>query len=328
MVASSLGERRIIDIILESLDVMPSMPVSFGDDVSAVEIDDERLAILKTDMLVGETDVPSGMSYRQAARKSVVMNISDMAAKGVKPIAILSSIGLPRGMGEEDVREIGLGLNDGAREYGAYIIGGDTNEAPDLVISCSVLGFCRREEFIGRDGARPGDILAVTGLFGKTSSGLKILMENLKAPDDIRDVLVKSVLLPEARLAEGLALASSGAATSSIDSSDGLAWSLYELSRMSGVGFIIDYVPVAPEAIRFAEANSLDPEELALYGGEEYELIVTIKPDLWDAAERAVGEAGSSLIRIGRVISERKILLRRAERLEPIEARGWEHFRR
>ena len=324
---SELGERRIIEIILDSLDVMPSMPIPFGDDASAVEIDHERLAVIKTDMLVGKTDVPPGMTLRQAARKAVVMNISDLAAKGVKPNAVLSSIGLPRGLKEEEIREIGLGLNEGAREYGAYIVGGDTNEAADLVISCSVLGFCERSLFMKRSGAHPGDVVAVTGPFGRTAAGLKILLENLSPPAMIRDSLVEAVLMPRARLREGLALASSGAVTSSIDSSDGLAWSLYELSKASGVGFLIETVPIPPEVERFAEDHDLDPLELSLYGGEEYELVVTVKPELCDKAKEAIEKLGASLIEIGKVIEEKRILLKTPEGLESIEARGWEHFK-
>jgi len=324
---SELGERRMIEILLESFDAMPSMPVPFGDDASAVEINHERLAVIKTDMLVGKTDVPPGMSLRQAARKAVVMNISDLAAKGVEPVAVLSSLGLPRGLKEDDVREIGLGLNEGAREYGAYIVGGDTNEASDLVISCSVLGFCDKGLFIKRSGARVGDIVAVTSSFGKTASGLKILLERVSAPIEVRDALIEAVLMPRARLKEGLALAYSRASTSSIDSSDGLAWSLYELSKASNVGFLIEGVPISLEVKRFAEIHNLEPVELALYGGEEYELVVTINPELWNAAKEAVEQFGTPLNKIGIVIEERKILLKTLKGTMPMEIKGWEHFR-
>ena len=325
--ASELGERRIIEIILDSLDVMPSMPVPFGDDASAVEINHEKLAVIKTDMLVGKTDVPPGMSLRQAARKAVVMNISDLAAKGVKPVAILSSLGLPRGFKEDEIREIGLGLNEGAREYGAYILGGDTNEASDLIISCSVLGFCDKDLFIRRSGAKPGDIVAVTGSFGKTASGLKILLEKFSAPVNIRDALIEAVLMPRARLQEGLALSYSRAVTSSIDSSDGLAWSLYELTKASNVGFLIEDIPIPWEVKRFAEIRNLDPVELGLYGGEEYELVVTVKPELWNTARKAVERFETPLNKIGKVIEERKILLKTQRGTMPIEVKGWEHFK-
>ena len=108
-----LGERKIIGLILKRLKPMPNMPIPFGDDVSAVEIGNRKLAVLKTDMLVGTTDVPSGMSLFQTARKAVVMTISDFAAKGVKPIALLAAVGVPRKFDASNIRKIGKGLNTG-----------------------------------------------------------------------------------------------------------------------------------------------------------------------------------------------------------------------
>ncbi|MEM4701088.1 MAG: AIR synthase-related protein [Candidatus Bathyarchaeia archaeon] len=170
--------------------------------------------------------------------------------------------------------------------------------------------------------------MAVTGYFGKSSAGLKILLKKCKVPRNARSVLLEAVLMPKARLNEGLALGASGAVTAAIDSSDGLAWSLYEIARASGVGFIIDNVPIAPEAIRFAELNGLDPLELALYGGEEYELVLTVKPELWDRAEDAVKRVGGTLIKIGEVVAKKRILLELDGVKSVIAPRGWEHFRR
>ncbi|RLI34278.1 thiamine-phosphate kinase, partial [Candidatus Bathyarchaeota archaeon] len=132
---------------------------------------------------------------------------------------------------------------------------------------------------------------------------------------------------PKARLKEGLALAETGAITSSIDSSDGLAWSLHEVADASGVGFLIEDIPVAPEVKEIAERCGLDPVELSLYGGEEYELILTIKPELWDEVERIMEEIGTPFTIIGRVIEERRLVLKIDGRIEPIKRRGWEHFR-
>jgi len=298
------------------------MSVPFGDDVSAVDIGGGKLAIIKTDMLVGKTDVPPQMSLWQAARKAVVMNVSDLAAKGVKPIAVLASIGIPRGLRKQDIEQIGEGLNHGAREYDAYILGGDTNEASDLVISCAAFGIAEKKRVTLRSGAKPGDIVAVTGPFGKTAAGLKILLQNLSAPSRMRKTLVDSVLMPCARLNEGLALAETGAVTASIDSSDGLAWSLCEISRASHVGFLIDKLPIAEEAQQLAKMHKLDSIELSLYGGEEYELVVTVKPMLWNKARKK-----ASLIRIGRVIKEKTLILKVGKKAFPIEAKGWEHFK-
>jgi thiamine-monophosphate kinase len=323
-----IGERKAIELLLEQLEKMPQMPIPFGDDVSAYPMNEGKVSIFKTDMLVGKTDVPTGMSLWQAARKAVVMNISDFAAKGVEPKAILVSLGLPRNLTEKDIKEIGAGLNAGAREYGAYIIGGDTNEASDLVISLSVFGVAGKNEVILRSGAKPGDLVAVTGYFGKTSAGLKILLEGFEAPSEICRSLIKSVYEPHARLKEGLALSKTGVVTACIDSSDGLAWSLHEIARASNVGFLIDVLPAAKEVKKFAEINKLNLLELTLYGGEEYELLLTIKPNLWSAAQKAVENVGGKLLLIGSVIAQKQVLLKVNEEIIPIEPRGWEHFKR
>ncbi len=320
--AAELGERNIIGIILRKLSKMPNMPVPFGDDISAVEIGKRKLVILKTDMLVGKTDIPPEMTLWHAARKAVVMNVSDLAAKGVKPVALLAAIGIPRDLRRKDIEQIGNGLDAGAREYNAYVLGGDTNEASDVVISCTALGFGEKRRIMLRSGARPGDIVAVTGLFGKTAAGLKMLIQGLSAPSKLRKKLTDNVLMPRARLREGLALAQIGAVTASIDSSDGLAWSLHEISKASNVGFRIDQLPLASEAQDFANLHSLDANELCLYGGEEYELVVTVKPGLWDKATKNV-----PLIEIGRATGKKTLSLSVGKRAIPIEARGWEHFK-
>jgi len=322
-----VGEREAIAVILKRLEAMPNMPIPFGDDVSAYSLNND-LFVLKTDMLVGLTDIPKGMSLWHAARKAIVMNVSDFAAKGVRPYAALVSLGLPGETTLNEVEEIAEGLNAGVREYGVYILGGDTNEASDLVISVSMFGTVEKGSVMLRSGAKLGDIVAVTGFFGRTSAGLKILLEGCKATEDIRDTLLGAVLMPKARLDEGLALKASGAVTASIDSSDGLAWSLHEISKASGVGFVLDNVPVAEDVVKFAELNELDPVELALYGGEEYELVLTINPKLWDRAKETVERIGGALIKIGRTVAERGVFLEFNGIKRVVKPKGWEHFRR
>jgi len=324
----TLGEREIIEIIQRQLARMPKMPIPFGDDVAAVDLGNGELAVLKTDMLVGKTDVPKAMGLWQAARKAVVMNISDFAAKGVRPQALMASVGLPRGLGRTDIEEIGKGLNAGAREYDAYIIGGDTGEASDLIISISVFGTAGRAGVTRRGGAKPGNIVAVTGPFGKTAAGLKILTAGAQTTTkETWDNLVESVLMPRARLREGLTLAKTGAVTAAIDSSDGLAWSLHEIARASDIGFVINKLPTAKEVQAFAKSNKLDPAELTLYGGEEYELVLTIEKKRWQKAKEAAENVGCELLPIGRVTTERSIILDVNRKKCAIEARGYEHFK-
>jgi len=324
--AKILGEHEIIQIIREHLTFMPNMPVPFGDDVSAVNLTQDQVSVLKTDMLVAKTDVPDQMTLFQAARKALIMNISDFASKGVQPTAALVALGLPAGFTKKNIEEIADGLNAGAQEYGAFIIGGDTSETSDLIISISLYGTAQKSTMMLRGGAKLGDILAVTGFFGKSSAGLRLLLGEYVASKNAK-ALLDAVFLPKARLAEGLALCSCGVVSASMDSSDGLAWTLHELARLSKLGFELDKVPVAPEVKRFAELNSLDASELALYGGEEYELVVTVKPDGWATAVAAVEAVGGQLLPIGKAIEEKQILIKTDGKPRLIEARGWEHFK-
>lgn len=324
--AEDIGERKIIEVIWKNLDRDPRMAVPFGDDVSAARYQGRTLAVLKTDMLVGKTDIPPRMSYWQAARKAVIMNISDLAAKGVKPLAILASLGIPRGLTREMIVQIGKGLNAGAREYGGYVVGGDTNETDDLIISIAAMGVAEEGSLMLRNGANPGEIVATTGEFGLTSVGLRILKEQLTAPINIKKRVLDAVLIPQARLREGLALAETGAVTASIDSSDGLAWSLHEISQASNLGIEIDNPPIARETYDFARKHNLDPLELSLYGGEEYELVVTIRSSVWEKTIAAVKRAGGKLIRIGKTVEKKGLFLQEKDKLVEIKARGYEHF--
>lgn len=322
-----MGEHAIIELMRKHFTPMPNVVVPFGDDVSAFPLGAGGVAVLKTDMLVAQTDVPKGMSLWQAARKAIVMNVSDFAAKGVVPQAALISLGLPKNLKSIDLEDLAHGLNAGAREYGAYVIGGDTGEACDLVIAVNLFGVSAQKGLMLRSGAHAGDILAVTGLFGKPAAGLRVLQGGCSATSEMHEALAKAVCMPIARLREGIALRGSGAVTASIDSSDGLAWCLHELAAQSGLGFLVSALPVAEETAKFAEQNGLDASELALYGGEEYELVVTVDPKQWAEAEKSIGAAGGKLLPIGKTTRGQRVLLGVAGRKSVIEARGYEHFR-
>jgi thiamine-monophosphate kinase len=322
-----VGERPLIELMLRHFTPMPEMPVPFWDDVMAVGLGDGRVAVLNTDMLVWETDVPPGMTHFQAARKAVVMNFSDLAAKGVRPLAFLASLGLPRETAVEAVEDMARGFEAGAREHGGYVIGGDTNESAGIVISGVAIGVAEEEGILRRDGANPGDILATTGPFGDTAAAFKILLEGHEAPRELRDSLLESVYMPRARVEEGAALSGSGSVTSSIDSSDGLSISLYDLQRSSGVGFRLENLRVAPRAREFAGLHGLDPADLALYGGEEYELVFTVRPGGLDAARDALNTLGCELIELGKATSDDRIVLAEDSEERQIRRGGWEHFK-
>jgi thiamine-monophosphate kinase len=267
------------------------------------------------------------MTHFQAARKAVVMNFSDLGAKGVRPQAFLASLGIPRDTNVEMIEEMAKGFEAGAREHGGYVIGGDTNEAADIVISGVAIGVADEGKLMKREGAKPGDILATTGEFGDTAAAFKMLLEGCSAPGEHRDAILESVYTPRARIDEGVALADSGSVSASIDSSDGLAVSLYDLSRSSGVGFRLVSLPISPRAAAFAELHGLDPCDLALYGGEEYELVFTVRAGELETARDALSRVGCSLVEIGETTYERDIVFVEDNVAKPIRKGGWEHFK-
>jgi thiamine-monophosphate kinase len=318
-----LTEHEIIRILTTRFSSQPGIPLGFDDDVSAIPLSSKTWIIVKTDMIVGSTDVPPRMTIQEAARKAVVATVSDFAAKGVKPQALMVSIGLPAPVKKKTVQDIARGLGQTAREYGCKIIGGDTNQSDDLVIDITGIGAANPKTLVRRNGARPGDIIAVTGPFGKTSAGLRILKSKDKRDSAKYPSLVRAVRRPRARLAEGIILAKSHAATSSIDSSDGLAWSLHQIAQSSKVGINLHTFPIAADVQLFAKEHRLSALDLALYGGEEYELVLTIKPERFNDLKTRV----PSLTRIG--VVEKKpfgVVAHLDGRRIPIEERGWEHF--
>lgn len=320
-----LSEREIIAVLRAEFEIKPRLPLGFDDDVASYPIGKSRQLVVKTDMLVGRTDVPPGMTIRQAARKSVVATISDFAAKGVKPIVLMIGLGLTPPVKLRTVSEIARGLGEAAQEYGCRIIGGDTSETKDLIIDCVGLGLAGNGKIIPRNGAKPGDIVAVTGDFGKTTAGLQILNSKSKKEIGEYPTLVQAILRPTARLQVGLRLAKTGYVNGSIDSSDGLAWSLSEIARLSKVNIVIEKVPVAKAAEKFANVHRLDLEEMTFYGGEEYELVLAISKDRFDSMKDLV----PGLRKIGRVEKgPGKVSLVKNTGLVSIEPRGYQHFER
>jgi len=324
---SEIGERSLICKMMKHLTSMPGMPIPFWDDASALSLGDGRALVINTDMLVWETDIPPGMTPFQAARKAVVMAVSDLGAKGVRPVAFMPSIGLPSDYPSESVEEMAKGFEAGAREYGAYVVGGDTNEACDVIVAGTAFGFIDESRIMLRAGGiEPGHILAVTGYFGLTSIGFKHLLEKVEISSNLRETVLNTIYMPKARVAEGAALAETGAVSSCMDSSDGLAMSLYDLRRSTGYGFVVNDPPVHPLVVKFAETMGDDPYSYAFYGGEEYELIFTYPPGQEAVVRKALEKVGCPLINIGIVSEGKKIVYRHGNKYRPVKKGGWDHF--
>ncbi|RJX15209.1 thiamine-phosphate kinase [Candidatus Bathyarchaeota archaeon] len=317
-----LGERKIIEMFLEVFGKPSKNILPFGDDVSGFDLGGGRIAVLKVDMFVDKTDMPPGMNYFQVGWKAITMSVSDFAAKAVKPQTVLVGLGLPSKLGKKEIEQIALGLKKASKNYGLKILGGDTNESENLTITSVIFGLTQKKNLILRSGAKPGDLLAVSGRFGKTSAGLKILLEDMDAPSNLKEKLLKPVYMPKAKLDLGLKLKKLGA-TSTIDSSDGLAWSLHELAKASNVGFIIEKLPIAKEAKIFSKIHELDPFNLTFYGGEEFEIVGTFNPKKFFKADKSLRK---KFLVIGKVVKEKKIVYVKNGFERVVEPKGWEHF--
>lgn len=241
--------------------------------------------------------------------KALVRALSDVAAMGAQAAYALVTVSGP--LGDVDVDGLFDGLLAASSAYGCPIVGGDLTGGTGLVVSVSVVGWVEGEP-VRRSGASPGDALFVTGPLGAAAGGLMALRQGRGAEDTD---LVLAHRHPRPRLAEGRAARTAGA-TAMIDISDGLASELRHLARESGVGIVVDRVPLAVGLARYCD----DPDAVALGGGEDYELLFAA-PDA-AAVETVFATAGLvAPLPIGRCTGDGELRLRG----EPIPDVGWEH---
>jgi thiamine-monophosphate kinase len=257
--------------------------------------------VLKSDMLVESTDVVKIMKPWQIARKAILACVSDFAAKGIRPYACLISIGLPKKYSRKNIASLADGFTRASKEYGVHILGGDTNESKELIIDCSMMGITALPEnqIPRRKGAQVGDLIVTSGKFGYTSSGLKIILSHAIAENKFRTECISSVTLPKPQVEFGFNLAKYF--SSSIDSSDGLSLSLYELVQKK-VDFVIDKIPVPPNLAHFANLNSIKTDDLIFFGGEEYETIATVPKQNFGKLINDAKKHGIRVYHVGQVV--------------------------
>ena len=283
---------------------------------------------VSTDMLVAKTDVPPSMTIGQAARKIIVMGASDIASKGHRPSFYLLSLGLRADMKLSALHQAMEGVRMGVKENGGELVAGDTNEAEDFIANITTVGIGKNRP-VPRKFGKVGDIIATTGRFGGPPAGLSVLLGRAKKPERGWQRILDSVVMPRAQVLAGTLLAEAGVLSGSTDSSDGLSTSLHNMSVNSEYGALIEKIPVLEGVEEFAALNQLNAIDLALNGGEEYHLVLSVKKERWEEAILLSKRNRFDLFRIGEVISrhgtwrkgEGGILLR-------IEPKGWEHFRK
>jgi len=318
-----LGEWGLIRLIRKTFppagrDVL----VPIGDDAAWLKT--AKRVLLTKDLLVEGQDFPPGLHPpRLLGRKSLNVNLSDIAAMGGRPRHALLGLGLPAETPVAWVRAFLAGFKEAAVEAEVDLAGGDLSTAPLVVISVTVMG--EADTVVTRGGAKPGDIICVSGTLGEAAAGLRLLLEGgLGRKGRGRGRLLKRFLDPEPRLALGQALARRRLASAMIDVSDGLSVDLGHLCEESGTGAVIELarLPVSRELSR-AFPN---PWPLALHGGEEFELLFTVPP----AKLGAVLRLGKTfpLTPIGIMARGRDILAVDPDsRCHPLRAQGFEHFR-
>ena len=311
---TKLNEKEIIDLFFSNLLRKNKTQFQIKDDVSLLSYKDLRKnkvrsfnsyhIVIKSDMLVESTDVVKKMKIWQIARKSIVSAVSDMSAKGIKaPYFSLLSIGIPRSWTKYKIKNLIVGFEKASKEFDVVFLGGDTNESKELVIDCILVSFLdsTTNNIPLRNNAKAGDIVITSGKFGYTSSGLKILLFNSKAVSSFKKKAISSILLPKPNQKFGTLLGQYF--SSSIDSSDGLGISLYELAKQSKVNFYIDDIPIPIGLIEFAKTNSLNIYDMIFNGGEEYEIVATVNPSNFQKVKFLAKKFHLPMFVIGKVMT-------------------------
>lgn len=322
-----LGERRLIELIRKAFPARgKNVILGIGDDAAVLRPGRTPL-ILTKDLLVEDVDF---LRDRHPAffigRKSLSVNLSDIAAMGGTPRAALLGLGLPGGLDLEWIRAFLRGLAAAGRDYGVDLIGGDVSGSREIVVSVTVIG--EGAPLVTRRGARPGDSVYVSGTLGDAALGFALIEAgaSIRCRGAKAD-LVKAFLDPAPQLALGRELARRGLASAMIDISDGLSVDLRHVAEESGAGAEIETAAL-PLSAGMRAWGGENPLHHALHGGEDFQLLFTVRPSPRNDAALAALAKRYLLTRIGRIIEKKRIFaVDAAGRRMPLPARGYEHFR-
>jgi thiamine-monophosphate kinase len=327
-----IGESLILDRIGEGLRSVPStsgqssLGVAIGDDAALWRPRAGYETILTCDWFLEGTHFladlhpPEVVGYKCLARAA-----SDIAAMGGETRCFLLSLALPDAQTDHWLRRFLSGLRKASRILSCPIAGGDTTRRNEIIINITVIGEARRGRAILRSGAHPGDAIFVTGRLGEAQYGLRLLLEPSKriAPGDKR---LRKHFYPEPRLAVGLWLANHRLATAMMDLSDGLSSDLPKLCEASGVGARVEEQALPRVKIEKKYSKKCEATELALHGGDDYELLFTVARKNAGRVPEAI--AGVPVTRIGEIATEKRVLLTRKHGVaDDLENKGWDSFR-
>jgi thiamine-monophosphate kinase len=314
-----------------------SLLMGIGDDAAVIRNTTGHDTVVTADLLVEDVD------FRRTTtppfflgHKSLAVSLSDIAAMGARPRWALISLGLPEEIWESDFTEkFYEGLLQLARQYDVQLIGGDTSRTPEqIVVDSIVVGECTSNKAIKRSGAAPGDQIFVSGSLGGSAAGLRLIERGAHLADHLRthetqalDQLLLRHLKPEARVGWGIVLGQEKLATSLIDLSDGLSSDLNHICSESGVGALIEsaLLPIDAMVVDLCGRRALDPLQLALHGGEDYELLFTVKPA--DVPRLPKRVDGVGITRIGEVRElQDGVKISEGTRVWDLAPGGWKHF--
>lgn len=301
MKINEIGEFGLIGRIASGFsDLIPQGWEGIGDDCAVIPWADDRSLVVTTDLLVEnvhflrERITPYDLGY-----KSLAINLSDVAAMGARPVATFLSLGLPSETVEVEWCDA---FFEGYRSFGVPLLGGDTTSSPEgIAINITVLGTVENHHIKRRNAARAGDMIAVTGPLGDSAAGLQAILRNLPPHDDIKE-LIDRHHRPRPHLAEGEWLGTQEEVHAMMDVSDGVASDLLHILRASSLAAIIDTkdIPLSPLLQKTAARQGWDVLEMALSGGEDYVLLLTIDPaQIDDLQKRFTERFGSPLYVIG-----------------------------